>query len=253
MSQETVRLGYVGAGRFSRSRLLPAFEAIPGVELIAVSNSTPESSQRVAQEFGFHRVENSWQELVSASDIDAVVIGTRPNLHLDMCLQSLDAEKHVLMMNAFSPTLEEAKEMHEKAQEKPHLVTLVYPGHLYIQQDALMRSLLEEGYVGQVVQVLVYWYTPYFGLGSQYEVARGWFGEHTKVFSYRKGLDIQVPATGQRPEGTRADTNIVVGELETGATITYFHSTVAGDTNLARFEVYGTEGVLICYSYGQDC
>ena len=206
----------------------------------------------VAQEFGFHRVENSWQELVSAPDIDAVVIGTLPPLHLDMCLQALDAEKHVLMLNAISPTLEEAREMHEKAQEKPHLATLVYPGQFYLREDSLIRSLLEEGYVGQVVQVMVYWYTPYFGLGSQFEVARRWFGEHIKVFAHRKGLDIQVPATDPRPEVTLASTNIVMGELESGGTITYFHCTVAGGTNLARFEVYGTEGVLVCYSYDQD-
>ena len=251
MSQQTVRLGYIGAGRFSRNRLLPAFKGIPGVELTAVSNSTPESSQRVAQEFGFQRSENSWQELISVPDIDAVVIGTQAPLHREMCLQALDAEKHVLMLNAISPTVEEARDMHEKAQEKPNLVTLVYPGQFYLREDALMHSLLEEGYVGQVVQVVVYWYSRFFGLGSQFEVARRWFGEHTKVFAYRKSLDVHVPATDQRPEVPRADTNVVIGELEGGGTITYHHSTVAGGTNLARFEVYGTEGVLVCYSYDQ--
>jgi predicted dehydrogenase len=251
MSQQVVRLGYVGAGRFSQSRLLPAFKGIPGVELVVVSNSTPESSQRIAQEFGFQRTEDSWQELVKATDIDAVVIGTHPPLHLDACLQALDAEKHVLLLNAISPTLEEAKDMYEKAQEKPGLVSLVYPSQFYLREEALMRSLLEEGYVGQIVQVLVYWYTPYFGLGSQFEVAQRWFGEHTKVFAYRKGIDIEVPVTDQPPEITHASTNIVMGELESGWAITYFHSTVAGGTNLARIEVYGSEGVLVCYSYDQ--
>ena len=251
MSQQTVRLGHIGAGRFSQSRLLPAFKSIPGVELTAVSNSTPESGQRVAQEFGFHRVYDTWQELVGASDIDAVVIGTNPPLHLDMCIQALDADKHLLMLNAIAPTLEEAKDMHEKAQQKPGLVALVYPGQFYLREDALMRSLLEEGYVGQIVQVLVYWYTPYFGLGSQFEVARRWFGEHTKVFAYRKAFEIQVPAADQPPEVTNASTNLVMGELESEGAVTYFHNTVAGGTNLARIEVYGSEGVLVCYSYGQ--
>ena len=95
MSQQTVRLGYIGAGRFSQSRLLPAFKSIPGVELTAVSNSTPESSQRVAQEFGFHRVYDTWQELVGASDIDAVVIGTPPFEHPRMLRAAVEAGKHV--------------------------------------------------------------------------------------------------------------------------------------------------------------
>ncbi|MBI2855277.1 MAG: Gfo/Idh/MocA family oxidoreductase [Chloroflexi bacterium] len=252
MSQQTVRLGYIGAGRFSRRRLLPALQSIPGVELAAVCNSTPESSQRVAQEFGFHRVASDWKELASSPDIDAVVIGTRPNLHRDMCLFALDAEKHVLTLNAISPTLEEARDMQQKAEEKPHLTALVYPGQFYLREDDLMRSLLEEGYVGQVIHVRVYWSTLFFGLGTQFDAARRWFGEHTRVFAYRKSLDIQVPATGQSAGTARADTNLVVAELENGVTVTYLHSTPARGTNRARFEVYGSAGVLVCYSYGQD-
>ena len=251
MSQQTIRLGYIGAGRFSRSRLLPAFQGIPGVELTAICNSTPESSERVAQEFGFSRVASDWHELASASDIDAVVIGTLPPLHRDMCLQALDADKHIFMLNAVAPTLEETMEMYQRAEEKPHLVTLVYPGQFYLREDALMRSLLEEGYVGQVVQVRVYWHTRFFGLGTQFEVARRWFGEHTKIFAYRQGIDIPVTATGQGPGTARADTNVVVGELENGASITYLHGTLGGGTSLARFEILGSEGILVCYSYGQ--
>lgn len=253
MSQETVRLGYIGAGRFSRSRLLPSFKKIPGVELLAVSNSSEESGQRVAQEFGFQRVYTDWRELVNAPDIDAVVIGTHPPLHQDMCLQALDAEKHVLVLNAIAATLEESKDMHQKARDKSNLVTLVYPGQFYLREDALMCSLLEEGYVGQVLHVADYWYTRFFSLGSQFEVARRWFGEHTRVFGYRKNFDIEVQAIDQRPGPVRADTNVVVGELESGGTVTYLHSTMAGPINLARFEVYGSEGTLVCYSYGQAC
>lgn len=32
---EAVRIGIIGAGSFARSRLLPNFRAIPGVELVA--------------------------------------------------------------------------------------------------------------------------------------------------------------------------------------------------------------------------
>ena len=252
MSQQTIRIGYIGAGRFSRSRLLPAFKNIPGVELSAICNSTPESSQRVAQEYGFDGVVTDWKELVSSPNIDAVVIGTRADLHRDISLQALDAGKHVFTVNAMAPTLEEAKEMQQKAEEKPQLVSLVYPGQFYLREDALMRSLLEEGYVGQVMKVMVYWGTPFLGLGAQFDVARRWFGEHTKVFAHRKSFDLQVPPTDPGTRAARADTNVVIAELENGETVTYLHDTLAGATNLARFEVYGPKGVLVCYSFGQD-
>ena len=252
MAQERVRLGYVGAGRFSQSRLLPSFKRTPGVELVAICNSTEESSRRVAQEFGFQRVTKDWQEVVTASDVDAVVVGTHAPLHKDICLAALDADKPVLTLNAISATLEEAKVMYQKAQEKPHLLNLVYPGQFYLREDAFMRTLLEEGYVGLVLQAVVYWYTPYFGLGTQFEVARRWLGEHTRLFGYRKGFDVEIQTTEPNPTSARAATNAVLAELEGEGTITYLHSTIVRGTGPARFEVYGAEGALVCYSSDQN-
>ena len=73
MAQQTIRLGWIGTGRFSRRQLLPAFNKIQGVKLVVVANSSLESSQRAAQELGFERAASHWREVIEASDIDAVV------------------------------------------------------------------------------------------------------------------------------------------------------------------------------------
>ncbi|MEE8443648.1 MAG: Gfo/Idh/MocA family oxidoreductase [Dehalococcoidia bacterium] len=251
MSQQTVRVGYIGAGNFSRNRVLPNLKGIPGVELVVVANSTEESSRRVAQEFGFQRVVGDWREVVAAPDVDAIVVGTRTALHHEMCLPILDAGKHLLTMNAIARNLQEATSMYQKAQEKPNLVSLVFPAQFYMREDALMRTLLEDGYVGQVLQVMDYWYTPYFGLGSQFEVAHRWFGDHTRVLGYRKGFEIETSAVDHHGRAVRPESNVVVADLEDGKAITYLHNTIARGTGLTRFEVYGTEGVLVCYAQGQ--
>ena len=251
MSQGTVRIGYIGAGNFSRNRLLPNLKSVPGVELVAVSNSTEESSQWVAQEFGFQRTASAWQELVAADDIDAIVVGTRTALHYEMCIPILDSGKHVLTMNAIARTIEEAQEMYEKAQANPHLVALVFPVQFYLHEDAMMRWLLEDGFIGDVLQVMDYWYTPYFGLGSQFEVAQRWFGQHQRVLGYRKGFEVDSTVTDRRGRSARPESNVVIADLAGGGVITYLHSTVALGTGLTRFEVYGTDGVVVCYDRGQ--
>jgi len=253
MAQKKVRLGYVGAGRFSRSRLLPNFQKVPGAELVAVSNSTVESGQRVAQEFGFQRVTGSWQELLNASDIDAVVIGTQAPMHKELTLAALSANKHVLTLNAIAATLDEARVMHQHAQAKPHLVTLVFPSQFYLREDVLMRHLLQEGYVGQVLQIIDDWYTRFLGVGAQFEVARRWFGDHTRLLGYRKEFpSTEVQTQGGRPRAGAAAASTVLAELGSGATMTYLHTPAAQGTGVARFEVYGTKGVLVCYSTTMD-
>ena len=141
---ETVRVGFIGAGGFSRSRLIPNLKQIPGVELVAVANSTPESSARVASEFGFQRAAADWRAVVEAPDVDAIVLGTRTDMHSAMIPSILDGGKHLLSMNALARTAEEAHAMVAAARHNADRVTFVYPaavGPFYLVEDDLVRSL----------------------------------------------------------------------------------------------------------------
>src|ERR1700734_2059018 len=91
-----IRIGIVGAGHFTRTRHLPAFRALPGVQVVGVCNLRRESSSRVAREFDIPKVFGNWEELIEDDAIDAVVIGTWPYLHCPITLAALDAGKHVL-------------------------------------------------------------------------------------------------------------------------------------------------------------
>lgn len=91
-----IRIGIVGAGQITRSRHFPGFKAIPGVRIVAVCNRHRESAMRVASEFDIPKVHATWEELVTDPNIDAVVIGTWPNMHCPVTLAAFDAGKHVL-------------------------------------------------------------------------------------------------------------------------------------------------------------
>ena len=56
MTDETVRVGIVGAGGNFRDRHIPGFKAIEGVELVGVANRSRESGQRAAAEFGIQQL-----------------------------------------------------------------------------------------------------------------------------------------------------------------------------------------------------
>ncbi len=253
MAQTTVRLGYIGAGSYSRRVLLPNFKKIAGVELVVVANSKPETTEAVAREFGFARTAADWREVVAAKDIDAIVVGTRTEAHFEMIPPILDAGRHVLSMNALCRNAQQARELVALAASHPKRVSLVYPAGgpaYFLREDAMMRHLIDDGYIGTVLQVADYWYAPFFGLGSMFEVGNRWFGRHTRLLGYRRGYIVQgatVPARAGRGE-VRPETNIAMAELASGGIITYEHSTVAGDTARARFEVIGANASVIAYA-----
>src|SRR5436190_835054 len=111
MANSKLRVGLIGAGANTRSRHIPGLKAIADVEIVAVCNRRPSSTEAVAREYGIPRTHASWQELVLDPDIDAIVIGTWPYLHCPITLEALKAGKHILTEARLSLNAEEAHRM----------------------------------------------------------------------------------------------------------------------------------------------
>src|SRR6266540_546136 len=135
MTNQTIRVGFVGAGANTRLHHLPKLRAQPGVELMAVANRSKESGERVAKEFGIARVHDDWREVVRAPDVDAICIGTWPYMHCEARMA----------MNAA-----EGRRMLEASRKKPHLVAQLVPAPHTLETDSTLQSLLADGYVGEV-------------------------------------------------------------------------------------------------------
>jgi predicted dehydrogenase len=150
-----VRIGVIGAGGNTRARHIPAFKAIPGVEVVAVCNRTKASGDKVAQEFGIPRVTENWKEIIDAPDIDAVCIGTWPNLHGKLTVAALRAGKHVLTEARMARTLAEAELMLAESRLQPKLVTQIVPAPMSLPFDATIIELLKGGTLGTLREVLL--------------------------------------------------------------------------------------------------
>ena len=94
---DIVRIGWIGAGKFSRGKLLPAVRKVRGVELVGLANATGISARRAATEFGFQYCCTDALEVLNDPLIDAVFIGTRHDLHASLTATALDCGKHVFV------------------------------------------------------------------------------------------------------------------------------------------------------------
>ena len=264
---DTVRIGIVGAGGFTRRRMLPNLLAVEGTEVVAVANRSLESAERVAAEFGIPAPMGDWRELVARDDIDAVFVGTQPYFHHEAVMAALDAGKHVLCQTRMAASLREAREMLARVEETG-LKARLAPPTSYERARRYVKHLLDDGYVGTVRQVFAYYLVPdyadgsaplqrrqdhrMFGavnplhLGLDWDVLRPWFGDPERVLAWGRTF------TSQRTDGLGGepidvempDALTVIAEMPGGATVTCVQSgvTLFGEE---RIEIYGEEGTLV--------
>ena len=93
-----VRIALVGAGNFAKAMHLPNLRNLPEhFHLQAVMSRTGHSAANLAKQFGANYSTTEFTEVLRDPEVDAVLISTRHNLHASMCLQALQAGKHVLV------------------------------------------------------------------------------------------------------------------------------------------------------------
>jgi predicted dehydrogenase len=152
---ERVRIGIVGAGANTRLRHVPGFRAVDGVELAGVVNSSPESTARAASEFAIPKTYRDWQELVADPDLDAVMIGTWPNLHCDVTCAAIEEGKHVLTEARMARNLAEARQMLAAAQSRPDLVRQIVPSPFGLEHHEALTKLINAGFLGELRELVV--------------------------------------------------------------------------------------------------
>ena len=92
-----LRLGFIGAGNYAASMLLPHVAGRKDVKLVEVATTTALSGANATRKFPFERSSTDSKALLAAEDVDAVVIATRHAAHAEMTADALRAGKAVFV------------------------------------------------------------------------------------------------------------------------------------------------------------
>jgi predicted dehydrogenase len=266
MSDQTIRVGFVGAGANTRKHHLPKLKAQPGVELVAVANRSKESGDRVAREFGIGRVHDDWQEIVEASDIDAVCIGTWPYMHSVMSIAALERGKHVLCEARMAMNAGEGRRMLEASRKAPHLIAQLVPAPHTLEVDATIQTLLGEGFVGEVLAVELQASGGRFvepdapltwrqdiglsghnilNMGIWYEAMMRWLGPAQRVTAMTKVAVPHRKDAAGAPHDVRVPDHVdILAQFRGGAVGHLRFSSVTGLAPASEAWIFGSEGTL---------
>jgi myo-inositol 2-dehydrogenase/D-chiro-inositol 1-dehydrogenase len=101
-----LRIGVIGVGVMGTAHCQTVARNVSGAELVAVSDTDGVRAARVADELGGARVHEDPHALIRDRDVDAVVIASSDETHLEFALACLNAEKNVLCEKPLAPTAE---------------------------------------------------------------------------------------------------------------------------------------------------
>jgi predicted dehydrogenase len=143
----TLRVGIISAnwGAFAH---LPAWRAIPGVEVVGICTSRRETAESAAARYGIDRAFWSALEMAADADIDIVDCGTRPSVREPLVLASLRNGKHVYNAVPFAASLDGARTLRD-AWRDSGTIAVVDAFSEWLPAHRLAKEMLDGGFLGR--------------------------------------------------------------------------------------------------------
>ncbi|MBV9757696.1 MAG: Gfo/Idh/MocA family oxidoreductase [Alphaproteobacteria bacterium] len=148
-----LRVGIVGASPdrgFASVAHIPALQALPGLQIVAVCTTRQESAEATAKHFGIPLAFADPHKLAQHPDVDLVTVCVKVPDHHAPVMAAIEAGKHVYCEWPLGRTTDEAVRMRDAANRKGirHAVGLqgrVSPAINYA------KDLVAQGFVGRVL------------------------------------------------------------------------------------------------------
>lgn len=147
-----LKFAVLGAGRIGRIHALNV-ASDPRAKLVVVADPFKESVDKLAQQLGCDGM-LSCSEAIARDDVDAVLIGTPTDTHIDLMLQAVKLGKPVLCEKPIDLDIERARDAVEAVEMLNGQVMLAF--NRRFDPDAMrLKKAIDDGEIGDVRQVIL--------------------------------------------------------------------------------------------------
>ena len=142
------RIGLIGCGTIGRRHA----QNLTGRARLYFSSHTPTSALAFQKKFG-GAVCASWEDLVALPEIDAVVICSPPQFHLDQILAALKANKAILVEKPMCISPEEISAIEQALSTSQRPLLMVAENYYYKPSLQRTKEAIAAGYLGDIQSV----------------------------------------------------------------------------------------------------
>lgn len=247
----TVRAAIIGLGRWGRSLVNAVQGKGPDIAFTAAYTRTRASAEEFCREKKIPLV-NSYADIVSDPDIDAVVLATPHSQHATQVTQAASAGKHVHVQKPLTLDLPSAKAA-AAAANKAGIILAVGFNRRFHPSMVELRQRLNDGRLGQVMAMVGQHTTstgqfiPADNWRAQPDEAPGGALTAVGVHSIDHMVEFAGPVrdvlctTGRYIPGSSDDTSSITLRFENGATGMLFCSVATATT--FSFTLFGSKGL----------
>ena len=143
-----IRIGVIGYGYWGPN-LVRNFAEAPGCSVTAISDERPDRLDLAGRRQPGTRLYRNAQELIAATDVDAVVIATPVSTHFALASAALAAGKHTLVEKPLTTTSDDASRLVDEAARR-RLVLMVDHTFAYTPAVTRIRDLVRANEIGDI-------------------------------------------------------------------------------------------------------
>lgn len=114
MTMDPLRIGLIGCGRAAERIYLPAFGRVTTARLAAVADPSPERRDLVGAVMDAPAFASA-EEMLAACDLEAVIVATPPETHVELAAAALKRSLAVLVEKPLAPDMDDARRLAETA------------------------------------------------------------------------------------------------------------------------------------------
>ena len=110
ISNDKISLSLIGAGNYTKGKLLPILKSIPDLEFNGIVTNSGSNSLFIKEKYNFSFNTNNIEDLFD-SKTNLVMITTLHNTHAEFVIKSLNANKHVYVEKPLALDIKELKDI----------------------------------------------------------------------------------------------------------------------------------------------
>ena len=171
---DKTKVAIIGLGGIGQIMHLPALLKLKEIEIEAVCDKDLGKAKRIAKKHSIKKFYKKTEDLLSENpDINAVIIATPTDTHLDISTKCLEAGKNILVEKPVARDYKETAKIVEAA-EKNNKILMVGMNNRFRNDVMLQRTFIKSKEIGNVFYVKTGWL-------KMKSSAEKWFTEREKA------------------------------------------------------------------------